>query len=274
VDRAREANSLKTAGILRSNAAYAVTHFAATFEPHIAFARKLPNAAEGVMKQCKAPHFQAQSDSKYVIRETNKKFYYFLDFQTFFCQTLGLEPWTANLDSHFDALSIGLNKMDVSRIKRLGFVVTVQLPLEMVHAEMCELMFGSFLIDRESLLPVYGKLDDLLLQLHGRHKGIKCRTVIAPQTAEQAKSTFLATSNLDVFVEPKYIDTCVKDHLERVSVDSLHIQMEMVREDVPLSAVRTFLDDSLEGAEKIAEGTVLRIKGLKLKTGEIHGDGE
>ncbi len=261
----------KASSILRSNADRAVAYFAAHFEPQVAFARKLPNVVESVIKQSKAPHWGATTDNKYIIRETNKKFFYLFDHQVFFCQTLGLGPWIAYTENHFEAMSTTFNKMDVTRIKRLGFMVSIHLPLEMSHAEMCDLMFGSYLVDREKLSPIYGKLDDLWLQFHGYYRGIRSQTTIAPQTVDQSRKTFLGTPHLEAFVEPKFLDTCIKEHYERVSTESLNLVIEMSKEDVPISSVRSFLSDSLEGAESIAAGTVRKIKGLKTEE-ETDGD--
>ena len=83
---------------------------------------------------------------------------------------------------------------------------------------------------------------------------------------------FLATPNLDAFVEPKLLDTCVKDHYELgVSRDCLNLSIELVKDDVPVNAIRSFVERSLQGAEEIAEGTVLRIRALKRETEKGHG---
>jgi hypothetical protein len=264
-------NGQKAPSILRSHADHAATFFAAQFEPQIAYAKKLPNIVEAALKKSKAPHW-ASTAEKYLIRDTNKKYFYHFDHQTFYCQTLGLDPWIANLDDHVGVMSTAFSKMEVTKIKRLGFQVSIQLPLEMLHSELCDLMFGSYLVDREELSSTYGKIDDVLIQLYGNYKGIKTQTTIAPQTIEQSRKSFLSTGNLEAFVEPKFIDTCIKEHYERISKDCLSLIIEMIKKDVPVSALRSSLDHSLEGAEKIADGTVLRIKGLKPKGQVSHGD--
>ena len=66
----------------------------------------------------------------------------------------------------------------------------------MSHPKMCDLMFGSYVVDRAELSSTYGKLDDLLLQLHGNLNEIKTKTVIAPQTIEQSCMAFLLLRTL------------------------------------------------------------------------------
>lgn len=264
-------NGQRSTSVLRLYADHAVTHFAASFEPQIAYAKKLPGLAEAVLKRSKAPHWSATSE-KYLIRETNKKFFYHFDHQVFLCQTLGLDPWLANFDDHIDVMSLAFNKMEVTRIKRLGFQITIHLPLEMSHPEMCDLLFGSYLVDRAGLSAIYGRMEDLLLQLHGSYKGIKSQTTIAPQTVEQSRRTFLSTGNLEAFVEPKFLDTCIKEHYERISKECLSLVIDMSKGDTAVSVFRSTLKDSLEGAQEIADGTVLRIKGLKQRGPVNHGD--
>lgn len=270
--KTREGNGQAPLGILRSHADLAVAFFAAHFEPQWSFAKKLPSVLEGVGKHSKAKGWGLTADNKYVIRVPNKKFFYLFDSQVFYCQTLGLDPWIENLDDHFEALSIALSRMDVSRLKRVGFMVLSQLPLGMSHPEMCDLMFGSYLVDREELSPIYGNLDDVLLQLHGYYKGIRSQTTIAPQTESQASQAFLGIGNLESLIETKFLDTCIKDHHDRVARESLNLSIDLSKENVAVSALRSFLDDSLEGAERIAEGTVRRLKSLREERHEAHGD--
>lgn len=178
----------------------------------------------------------------------------------------------AELDDHVAVMTLALNKMDVTRTKRPGLQVTVQLPLDMTHAEMVDLLFGSYLVDRAGLSQVHGSMNDALIQLHGTCGDIKTQTTIAPQTIEQSRRTFLATGDLDAFVEPKYLDTCVKEHYDRISRDCLSLVIDMSKDDVAVGDLRSTLQSGLEGAEKIADGTVLRIKGLKPRGPMSHGD--
>jgi hypothetical protein len=219
--------SSPTPSILRKNADRSVLLFAANLEPQIAYVKKVPNAVESVMKHIRFPHWGLTPDHKYVLRETNKSFLYILDHQVFHCQTLGLDPWTEYLESHFEAMSITFNKLEATRIKRLTLAITSQIALEMLHREMCDLLFGSYLVERDTLAPIYGKLNDVLLQLHGNYKDLSTRIIICPQTAEQSRQTFLTATNLDAFVEPKYLDCRIKEHYERVWEDSLNLSIEI-----------------------------------------------
>ena len=242
----------------------------AQFEPQIGFAKKLPNIAEALLRRIKTPHWQSTGPS-YLIRATENRYIYHFDFQLFFCQTLGLDPWINNLSNHKEAFSLALNKMDVTRLKYLNFKITTQLPLQMLHLEMCDLVSASYLLNLDGLKSIHGELDDILLQIHGKRNGMNSQTVIAPQTSEQAQKAFIGIGNLDSFVEPKFVDTKVNDHLKKISVDCLTLIVDISKHNAPVGDLSNFFDESLEEAEKIVEGTVLRVKGLKPKG--TDGDG-
>jgi hypothetical protein len=260
----------KAQGLLRKNANRSVVQVVAQFEPQITFAKKLPNVAESVLKKIKTIHWNSTITSV-LIRATDKRYIYHFDFQTFYCQTLGLGPWIDNLPEHAEIFSNALNKMDVSKLRTASFKVTTQIDMLMSHRELSELIIESYLQDISGLKSTHGIMDDILIHLYGNQNGMKSQTTIAPQNADQAKTSFLAIGNHDAFVEPKYIDTKVSDHIRNISVDCLAIVVEMSKKDVGVASLREFLDDSLKEVERIMEGTVLRIKGLKPTKGGLGG---
>ena len=250
-------SSSKGPRLLRSHSNRAIAIVLANFEPQISFLKRIPNAAEAVMKRIKAPHWGMSPDNRFLIRETTKKFIYVIDFQSFFCQTLGLDPWIENIDDHIESMSIAFNKMDVTRLKSVAFVVAAWIPLGMSHAEICDLVFGSLMVNRSELASTYGNLGDVLLQLHGTLNGFQTRTIIAPQTVEQAGAAFLATNHLDSLLEPRLLDTSVKDFHDQISHECLFMSIELKSTDFPVSSIGTFVRDAMEAAERIAEETVL-----------------
>lgn len=78
--------------------------------------------------------------------------------------------------------------------------------------------------------------------------------------------------NLDLFVDPKFLDPCIKEQHDRVSHDSLYVAVDLSQENTAVSNIRSFVEQSLEGAEKIVEGTVRRIRAFKTKELDSHGD--
>jgi len=258
--------------LLRKNGFRTVVQMIAQFEPQVTFSKKLPNVAESVLKRVKTKHWQSSNSQQYLIREISKQFIYHFDFQLFYCQTLGLAPWVDNFSEHAENFSIAFNKMDVSRLKSLTLKITIQLDLLMSHAEICDLVCKGYLLDNADLKAMYGVLDDIFFQIYGKRGGMKSQTTIAPQNADQARGTFLAIGNHEAFVEPKFVDTRVNEHLKLVSTDSLAVVVEMSKQDIAVASFREFLEDALEEAERIVEGTVLRIRALKPKEGGRNGN--
>jgi hypothetical protein len=68
----------------------------------------------------------------------------------------------------------------------MGFKAVAFLPLGMTHAEMCDLLFGSFLLPASDLQDIANEPEDALVQIHSSYKNMKTVLVVAPMTVEQA----------------------------------------------------------------------------------------
>jgi len=265
--KAAELAGTQPGGVLSKHAETGLVFFLAHFEPQITYARKLPRVVEAVQKELKAPHWQSSAE-RYIIRETQKKFFYHFDHQLFGCQTLGVDPWLSHFPKHMEMLGTAFNRMEVPRLRAISLRFVLQLPLGMSHPEMCEILLDSYFADRAALELVHGKLDDALVQIEGVHKEIRSSTVIVPQTAKQSQDSFLKNANLELFVEPKYIDPCIREFHERISVESLQLTIELTKADVPTSDLSRVLETGIQWAERIADGTVRRFAGLHARTEE------
>lgn len=157
--------------------------------------------------------------------------------------------------------------MGVKSLKRIGFKVSAFLLIGMSHKEICDLLPGSYLAPKMELEPVCGKLEDAWVQLHGGYKSLKLQLVIAPMTREQTSQQFMATPNLEQFLEPKYLDTGVKDFRDRLASDCFFLDVDVFRTDVPTNELLFFLKEALEGVEKVAENAVQRLKSMRPKRG-------
>lgn len=244
----------------------------ATYEPLMGFARKLPNAAEAVNKKAKMPHWVA-NPTNFTLLAPEQLFFYRFDFQTVYCQTLGLDPWITRIPDHTEAVLTAFQKLDVNKLKTLSLKITTQIPLQMIHAELTELVADSYLLNPSGLESTYGKIEDLSLTIYGRRKETKCVTMILPQTIEQAKAAFLGIGNLDVFMDPKFVNTSVHEHMRRISTDCLTFVIDVSRDDAQLNSLHSFLDGAFEWMEEIVEETVLKIKGINSNRISHHGNG-
>ena len=240
------------------------TAFAADYEPKIGFANKLSDAAEAIHRKLAAEHWGA-GVGNYLIRDPKTRFILNLDFRRLSCQTLGLASWQKRLGDLGPVIKTALEKMDVEIIKHASFKLSSFLHLGMSHSEMAGLMFGAFLLPAPELEIVCEKLEDTLIQLHGTHKNMKNLLILAPMTIEHSIQQFLMIPNLEHFLEPKLLDTGIKEFRDRLSAPCFFVDVDLACTDCVVADVPRFLKDSLDGALHICEQAVLRLKSLKPK---------
>ena len=248
--------------MLEENSERICTVFVADYEPEIGFATKLSDAAEAVQAKFAAPHWACGAGG-YLLRKPKDRLLFNLDFRRVFCQTLGLEIWKKGHDDYGSLVRIVLEKVGVKSLKRVSFKISAYLLLGMSHAEMTDLFFGSFLLPAKELEIVCGKPDDAYVLLHGRQKNMKLHLTVNPMTVEQAAQQFMATPNLEHFLEPQFLDTGVKEFKDRLAAPCLFLDVDLFRNDCPVTDLPFFIKDSLEGAQQICEQAVLRLKSLK-----------
>jgi hypothetical protein len=164
-------------------------------------------------------------------------------------------------------ISSALGRLEIRRLKRIGFKAITFLPLQMSHAEMVTLLSGSYLVPSSELESICGKLEDVMLQLHGYRTGMKLTLTLAPQTPEQAGATFMAQPNLGHFLEPPMLDTAAKEFKDRIAQDCLFLDVDLSRQDIPTSELPSFLKAALDEANTVAESAVLKLKSLRPKRG-------
>jgi len=151
------------------------------------------------------------------------------------------------VDSAFAAL-------DVSTVHRAGFKVVAYLPLQMNHAEASDLMFGSFLAEKDMLSLVLGERLDPLVLIEAEFSGFKYVLQLTALTPEQASRTFLGLANLDKFVDQRLIDTSVKEFHDRIAhADCMLFDLDLFQNEVPAAKLREFAKSALDCAETIAE---------------------
>jgi hypothetical protein len=256
--------------MLRQNLNHACGFFAIDFKPRLDFVRKLSDIAESVGRRLDNPIWSSNAE-QYVIRDIANRYLYVFNSRRLFCQTLGLEPWTRRIGDHSDVMNDALKIMDVVELKRVGFQVNCWLSVEMTHAEMVDLLYGSFLANSSDLEPTFGKIDDALIQIHGSNHGMKSRTVIAPQTVEDVETSFSKVVNLELFVENKLIDPTIREFRRGIERESLYMEIDLSIENSSVSGLRKFMTDSLEAAEKITEGSIAYLRSLPAKRSQSYG---
>jgi len=241
------------------------TIFIADFEPLIGFARKLSDAAEAVQSALQAPSWGFGTGG-YLLRHISRRFLFILEFRRICTQTLGLDDWQNNLSQNTHLIKTALEKAGVTKLKRLGFKTTAYLPQgAMSHAEICALMFGSFLAPATEIESLTGKPTDVLLHLYGKHKNMNLQLNLNPMTAAQVATSFMETPNLEQFVEAQLLDPGIREFKATVSVDCLCVEVDLHRKDVNVGDVALFLKESLDGTHTLTESAVHTLQSLRPK---------
>jgi hypothetical protein len=234
------------------------TFFAADYEPQLG--NELADVAKEIRENHKPDSVKLGTKS-YNFGWPSKRQVCILNPTRIALQTLGLSAWKENQSTLESMIRAAVKRLGIDKFKRLGFKVSTFIPLSMTHAEMCELMFGSFLSSKDKLEQICGRSIDPLVQIEGEHGDMRYILVISPMTAEQITRGLSVTPNLDLFLEDKYLDTGVKDFLGRVQQsDAFHFDIDLFRRDVGASTLKEFLKSSMEKADLIAEACVRNLQ--------------
>lgn len=253
--------------MLKSNANRVCTFFAAHYAPTIALGRKLPEAAEFIQSRWDTPHWGI-STGKYVFRDTEKRIILIAELRNLVLQTIGLAPWSDHLGDHANLITEVLQKLGVAKLSRIGFLVHAYLPLGMTHAEMVDLMYGSFLAPKNDLTPFCGAAYDALADIYGERDQMKIQLTVAPMTSDQAGKQLMALNNLDAFVEPKLLDPGINEFKDRLATDCLFFSCDLFRTEVGVPEVASFLRRSLDEADSISASVVQFLKSLPNRKGK------
>jgi hypothetical protein len=247
--------------MLRMHPNRVCTIFAVDFEPQIGYVRSLPEAVDEVQRRLSVKHWACGPD-KYILRNTDQRYFLMFEVSRFTFASLGLGVWISDNRGFIDLYKMALERMRIAQLKRIGFRTQAFMNLEMSHPEICELMFGSYLVPAKELESVCGKPDDLLVQLHGTYKDMKTRTILAPVTSDQAVQHFISNNALDLFVEPRLFDTGALEFRNRIAQDGLIVDSDLFIEKTTTDQIQTFTKDSLEASDQIAQAAVYRVKRL------------
>jgi hypothetical protein len=175
-------------------------------------------------------------------------------------QTLELSVWQEKRENWIAVTETALKALGVDSLKRIGFKVVSFIPLQMSHAEMSQLMFGSYLMPSAELEQVFAEPTDPLLQVTGKQAGLDYQLVLTPTNRRQTSEGFLSMPNLELLLENRFLDTGVKEFHDRVTDDdSLLFDIDLSKKDVPTSVMKEFATESLATADKIADACVSRL---------------
>jgi hypothetical protein len=251
--------------MLKEQADRVIVFAAADFTGTISSRRNVSAAAEAVEPGWGQPVYGFNPAGGHLFRDTTSHRLLVIEMNRVAAQFLDFKTWQANTSSCGALFKTAIEKLGDPPVKRVGFKVWAFLSTDLRHAEMVELMCGSFLVSAEEIYETAGKLEDVLLQLYTESNGLKAITSIAPQTAEQATKQLLATNNLELFLEEKLLDTTVQKLRDRVGHDCLMIDLDVYQNDVSAATVPIFFHNATIEADRIVTACVGKLKNLRKK---------
>ena len=235
------------------------TFFAVDYEPRPGV--KLAETAESIYAKHAPLRGGVTGEIEYAFGWPDERTLMVLNFGRIAWQTLGLSEWQDSLQEHVAVTKGALDSIGVTEFKRIGFKVQAYLSLGMSHAELNQLMFGSFLMPMEELDGVCGEPSDALVQLHGRKDDFEYALLLSGMSNEQISKSFLAISRLEFFLGDKFLDTTIKDfHDYLVKTDGLYFDLDLYRRAAPADTLEEFARSSLATSDHFAEACVQRLQ--------------
>lgn len=250
--------------MLSKHADRVCTFFAVDFEPHLG--AKLGTVAEQIHAERKPAKTSIAAPVSYTFAWPDDRILMILGFQRIAWQTLGLSAWGEKLEEHASVMKSALNALEVEKFNRIGFKVEGYLPLGMSHAELSQLMFGSFLVPAEELHDVCEEVDDPLVRMEGKRNGLQCLVTLCAMNTEQVSRQFLHVNNLEHFIQHKLLDTTVKDFHDGITRDDcFYFDIDLFDRDVSADTLDSFMKTSLATCEEIANASVRRLQSQPVK---------
>jgi hypothetical protein len=253
--------------MLSKNQDRVLSYCALDYEPRLGSG--FASAADVICRELNPNRIVNASVLSYTFQWPAECFAITLGAQRLMWQTLGLGPWQKELVKRIDTTREILRALGVQQFKRIGFKVTAYLPLGMTHAEMCQLMFGSFLVGVDELKEVCDPPYDTCLQIEGDQQGMHYILNAGPLTTKQAGETFGQVGNFGPFLKNKLSERATLEFYDRVTESDVFLfDIDLSRTDCPADQLECFLTQSLETAGKIANRCVDRLQSKPIKRGE------
>ena len=87
----------------------------------------------------------------------------------------------------------------------------------------------------------------------------------APMNAQDTEATPLGTANLNLFANKPMLDRGVREFIEKVTGDSLLIQVDLFQEGLKRHEIRAFVNRAVAGAEAVSDAALKHLKSLRPK---------
>jgi len=233
----------------------------AEFEPKVSHLGRRNSALDAAQHHMQSAIWQL-SAGRAVLQSIDAQSFFLLDLRQAFFQSLGMNGWSK--EQVIGTFTDALRELGVDRITKAVLTTRVFFSTGMLHAEMVDLMPGTYLAPAETLDKVVDNLDDAYVKLNGTYEGCKVALEFAPMNPQDTEASIMATNNLQLFVKNALIDSRVKDFREQMGSDpTLFVQVELSRDNLERGGFSGFVNQALTGAEVMTDRAVRHLKSLR-----------
>lgn len=248
--------------LLEEQGGRAQIFFAADFEPQVGCVHRLSQISETHAKKLPKEGAWRASALQYSYVYEPAHFLLSLDYRRIACQAFGLKYWIENAESNADLFISMLQGYGITSLNRVGLKIRVWLDLKMSFEELRQLFFGTFLLPLNSIAVPLGTIEDHSLQFDGDRNGFRFVFVTSPMTAEHVATSFKSTQNLSSLVVDPLLDTSLVEFLDRLSQDSLYLDIDLFQTKLSPADVRRFLRDGYSNIRDMIENATNFLKSL------------
>jgi hypothetical protein len=240
-----------------------MTWFAAALDPEPRYLPNLGPAVQAIKDRLRVDWQMIQG--QHVLRSIEQQWVFMASPNRIAFQTLGWKYWEKEQEQVLAALGDGLERLGAEQIKRFGFKTLTFIPMQMTHAEIVKLIFGSVLVDSDQLEPVCGEMDDMFVNLWAKKNGMKYVMSVLPQTAEQVVQHAAGVGNLDNFMDNPWGDGQMRAFVKRITTDTLTVDIDFGAADQPVGALSSFVKKAIVTGDEIREKLVTKVKGMTFR---------
>lgn len=225
-----------------------------SFDANIRFLQVVANGAEKFLALTGMKEWQSNGQNILFRRKDDPVFFY-LDHTGGQCGTLGFNTWLKNKETTLKLFA------ELCREYKLGTVALEMrlycfFDLQMTHAEMGDLMFGSFLPTRESLPECFATPKDGQAVFESDSANRFFWFEIGPLTVEQTSSRFTSIPNMGIFSVSPLLDTTIEDFHRPIRKENLHVCLRIKNKNIPVEKLPQELSAIESEADRVISDAV------------------
>jgi hypothetical protein len=224
------------------------------FDANIRFLQVISNGAERFLELTGVKEWQSNGQN-ILFRTKDDAVFYYLDHTSGLCTTLGFNTWSKRKETAVKLFTEFCREYKLEKVA-LELRLYCFFDLQMTHAEMGELMYGSLLPARESLPRCFANAKDGQALFESESGDHSYSAEISPLTVEQMTSRFNSIPNIGAFSVSPLLDTTIEDFHRQNRRENLYVQLRLKYKNVRVAKFHDILTALEEEADQLASETV------------------